>query len=262
VSVPFSLAHGAAALPFRRFSLIFSALLIGTFAPDFEYFLRLRADDGFGHTLLGAFVLTVPLALLVLWIFHAFVKRPVAGLLPEALQCRLAAHLDEFRFWGTARFALIVGSILLGICTHLVWDSFTHPNTWLYRHCSLLSQLLDLPVLGPIPVYKILQHASTLVGTGVLLIWGVLCYRASEPSGEAIASGVSSVRKITICATVAIVALAGSLVRAFVGVGIPRGNAVQKQFGGLLVVTRIALIWWQLVAYGILSARGLVGQRR
>jgi hypothetical protein len=35
--VPFTLAHGAAALPFRRFHLVFSALLVGTFAPDFEY---------------------------------------------------------------------------------------------------------------------------------------------------------------------------------------------------------------------------------
>jgi hypothetical protein len=77
VGVPFTLAHGAAALPFRRLHLVFSGLLVGTFAPDFEYFLRLSPDDGFGHTLLGTFVLTLPLALLVLWLFHTFVKLPV-----------------------------------------------------------------------------------------------------------------------------------------------------------------------------------------
>ena len=151
---------------------------------------------------------------------------------------------------------------MLGISTHLLWDSFTHPNTWLYCHWSLLSQPLDLPILGPVPVYKILQHASTMVGTGILLIWGVLRYRAIEPSGEVLASGVSSVRKIAVSAIVTIVALAGSLVRAFVAVGIPRGNAAEKQFVGLLVITGIALVWWQLVVYGVLSARGLVGQRR
>ena len=151
---------------------------------------------------------------------------------------------------------MIVGSILLGISTHLLWDSFTHPNTWLYCHWSLLSQPLDLPLLGPVPVYKILQHTSTIVGTGILLIWGVLRYRAIEPSGEVLASGVSSVRKIAVSAIVTIVALAGSLVRAFVAVGIPRGNAAEKQFVGLLVITGIALVWWQLVVYGVLSARG------
>lgn len=122
--VPFTLAHGAAALPFRHTRIVFSGLLIGSFAPDFEYFLRLAPDDGFGHTLLGVFVLTLPLALLVLWLFHDFVKLPLARLLPDAIQCRLTGHLEEFRFRGTGRFTLIVGSILLGIATHLVWDSF------------------------------------------------------------------------------------------------------------------------------------------
>ena len=117
--MPFTLAHAAAALPFRRSSLVVSALIIGTMAPDFEYFLRLRADHGFGHTLKGAFLMTLPLALFVLWTFHAFVKRLVADLLPDRLQRRLTGHLDGFRFWGTGRTAVIVGSILLGISTHL-----------------------------------------------------------------------------------------------------------------------------------------------
>jgi hypothetical protein len=138
IQVPFTLAHGAAALPFRRFHLVLSALLVGTLAPDFEYFLRLSPDDGFGRTLVGTFALTLPLALLVLWLFHTFVKRPVAGLLPDAIQRRLTNHVPEFTFRGPVRFALIVNSILLGIVTHLVWDSFTHANTWPYRHWPVL----------------------------------------------------------------------------------------------------------------------------
>ena len=100
--MPFTLSHGAAALPFRRLRLVPSALLVGTFAPDFEYFLRLAPDDRFGHTLLGTFVLTLPVALLVLWLFHRYVKLPLATLLPDAIQRRLASHLDEFRFRGAA----------------------------------------------------------------------------------------------------------------------------------------------------------------
>ena len=131
--MPFTLAHGAAALPFRRSRLIPSALLIGTFAPDFEYFLRFSAHDRFGHTLFGSFVLTLPLALVVLWLFHNFAKVPVIRLLPNQLQMRLANHLGKFRFGGWRRFALIVASVLVGIATHLLWDSFTHP-----RHLALL----------------------------------------------------------------------------------------------------------------------------
>ena len=39
--MPFTLSHAAAALPFRRTRLIKSALVIGCFAPDFEYFIPL-----------------------------------------------------------------------------------------------------------------------------------------------------------------------------------------------------------------------------
>ena len=63
-----------------------SAVVVGTFAPDFEYFLRLAPDGRFGHTLLGSFALTLPLALLVLWLFHTLVKVPLVQLLPEAIQ--------------------------------------------------------------------------------------------------------------------------------------------------------------------------------
>jgi hypothetical protein len=253
--VPFTLAHGAAALPFRRLHLVFSGLLVGPFAPDFEYFLRLSPDDGFGHTLLGTFVLTLPLALLVLWLFHAFVKRPVARLLPDAIQRRLANHADEFSFRGASRFALIVGSILLGIATHLAWDSFTHPNTWPYRHWSILSQPFHVPMLGAIPFYKAFQHGSTIIGIGVLSIWLVSRYRATEPSGHPLSNPVSPMRKVATVGCVVTVALVGGIIRAAVAVGIPSDHSAEKRFVVLLVVTAIALVWWQLVIYGFFTSR-------
>jgi hypothetical protein len=253
--VPFTLAHGAAALPFRRFHLVFSGVLVGTFAPDFEYFLRLSPDDGFGHTLLGTFVLTLPLALLVLWLFHAFVKLPTTRLLPDAIQRRLANHLDEFGFGGVARFALIVGSILLGIATHLAWDSFTHPNTWPYRHWSILSQPLHVPMVGAIPFYKVFQHGSTILGIGVLAIWLVFRYRTTEPSCHLLSNPASPMRKIATGSFVVTIALVGGIIRAAAAVGIPSDHPAEKRFVGLLVVTAIALVWWQLVAYGVFTSR-------
>jgi|HubBroStandDraft_1064217.scaffolds.fasta_scaffold451974_2 hypothetical protein len=58
--MPFTLAHAAAALPFRRLHLVWSGLVIGTFAPDLEYFVRFSPNDGYGHTLVGALVLSLP----------------------------------------------------------------------------------------------------------------------------------------------------------------------------------------------------------
>jgi hypothetical protein len=228
-------------------------LLIGTFAPDFEYFLRLAPDSGFGHTLLGTFTLTLPLALLVLWLFHDFVKLPLARLLPDAIQRRLATHFEEFHFRGVRRFALIVASLLAGIATHLAWDSFTHANTWSYRHWPILSQSFPVPILGLIPLYKVFQHGSTIIGTGVLSTWLVFRYRISKPTLHVLNNAVSPTRKITVGAIIVAVALAGAIIRAVAGMGIPHSDPAEKRFVGLLIVTAIALVWWQLVAYGLFA---------
>lgn len=252
--MPFTLAHGAAALPFQRCRLVPSALLVGTFAPDFEYFIRLSPDDRFGHTLVGSLILTLPLALLVLWLFHAYVKPPLTRLMPDAVQRRLAADVESFHFGGASRFALIIASILLGIATHLVWDSFTHSGTWLYYHWPLLSEQVRLAVVGLVPFYKLFQHASTMIGIGALSIWVALWYRSTAPSTRPIYVGVLPTRKIVLVTVVSVVAALGAIIRGIAGVGIPNSHAAQKRFLGELVVTAIALVWWQLVLYGVFTS--------
>jgi len=256
VEVPFTLSHAAAALPFRRWRLVSSALVIGTFAPDFEYLLRLSPRGRFGHTLIGSFVLTLPLALLVLWIFHAFVKVPTAMLLPEAIQRRLQDHLGVFRFGGTVRFLRIIASILLGIGTHLFWDSFTHSTMWPYRHWSLLRRPFTLPIAGLIPLYKILQHGSTIVGIGILSFWLVRWYRTTQPSAH-LRESLPVGRKAAVIAVVTTVAVVGSITRAVFGIGMPIEHFVFNKFLVQAVVTAMALVWWQLVAYGF-AARSAV----
>jgi hypothetical protein len=250
MEVPFTLSHAAAALPFRRCRPVTSALVIGTFAPDFEYLLRLSARDRFGHTLTGTFILTLPLALVVLWIFHAFVKRPAAMLLPEGLQRRLDVHLGEFRFGGPARFLQIIASILVGIATHLLWDSFTHASAWPCRHWSVLRRLFTLPIVGQFPLYKILQHGSTIVGIGILSIWLVHWYRTSPPSADPRRS-LPSGQKALVVAVVTIVALVGVILRVVLGGEASTGHFTFNKLVVQSVVTAMALVWWQLVAYGL-----------
>lgn len=263
VGVPFTLAHSAAALPLRRLRLVLSALVIGTFAPDFEYFLHFSPSGRFGHTLLGSLVLTLPLALLVLWIFHAIVKIPVIHLLPNAIQRRLHDHVYEFRFRGVSRSLLIVVSVLLGIATHLVWDAFTHSHTWPYHHWSVLRQQLQFPILGQIPCYKALQHASSIIGTGVLAAWFMHWYRTTEPSQRLLGESLPLARKGKIIATVTTVALLGAIARALAGIGTPTNHLILRRFVGQAVVTAIALVWWQLVAYGLFfRPEGIVEPRQ
>jgi len=231
-----------------------SALVIGTFAPDFEYFINLGPHGRFGHSIRGALLLTLPIALLTLWIFHRFVKGPVVRLLPHGLQSRLAKHVGEFRFGGTRRFLLIVASTLLGIATHLLWDSFTHVNTWLWRRWEFLRDTISVPGLGAIPHYKLLQWASTVIGMGVLLVWFVYWYRDTEPVRER-APLMPLVRRIVVISCVTLVALGGAAIHAYFLVGIPETFGRVKRFGVEFVITSIVLTWWQLVIYGVIASR-------
>jgi len=262
--MPFTPAHVAAAFPFRRSRLIWSALIVGTIAPDLEYFIRLSPGGGYSHTLAGSFVLTLPLAILTLWLFHAFVKAAFVELLPHGFRCRLVNVVGEFRFGGAARFAVIVASLMIGILTHLVWDSFTHSNTWLCRTWPPLRHPVGVWFIGAMPVYKLLQYASTIVGLTVLLIWIAAWYRNTEVCNprQGDPQNAWPLRKIMTLVAIAAIALLGAIFRALAAPGVRSNHIVSGRFAGPLVVTMIALIWWQLVLLGILRSKTTTETRR
>ena len=226
--MPFTPAHIAAALPLRRSKLVWSGLVVGTMAPDFEYFFRMSLNDRYGHTLTGTFFLTLPLALLTLWLFHTFVKLPLVSFLPAGVQRRLTPQLGEFRFGGAPRFALIVVSLLVGIATHLAWDSFTHSDTWAYRTWRVLREPVRVVFLGSRPIYRVLQHGSTVLGIGALLIWSVLWYRNTKASAAVPTSLIPPSANGLLLASLSVIAFAGGIVRAFAEVGVPGGSFGRK----------------------------------
>lgn len=250
--MPFTFVHPAAALPFRGARLIPSALVMGAMSPDFEYFLRFYPGGGFGHTFAGAFLLSLPLALVVLWTFHAIVKAPLIQLFPEGIRLRLRAQTGPFSFRGTKRFLLIVISILIGIATHIIWDSFTHRHTWLSDHWSRLTQPVHVPVLGWLALYKFLQHTSNVVGAILLCAWVMNWYRRVEPHDDGKWAAIPSARRWFVITSIASLALF---------VGVCRGTVLFSGKGGYPirladgVVAAIAIGWWLLVAYAIMVSK-------
>lgn len=256
--VPFTLAHGAAALPFRRSRLIISGVVVGTFAPDFEYFLRLNPGGTYGHKPAGMFLFTLPAGLVFLWLFHRFVKVSAVALLPDGWQRRLIPYLHEFRFGGAARFALIAVSVFVGALTHVAWDQFTHKHTRLYRHWAILRQAVRLPVLGLYPLTSVLQHGSTLIGLAILAIWLAHWYRTTTPAAKVIGNVIPSRRRVAIVVVITGIALVGATIRAVHGVGISLHHLPSKWFIAQFVITLIALLWWELVACGFYSERSIL----
>jgi hypothetical protein len=154
--MPFTFAHAGAAIPFRRTKLIASAVVVGCFAPDFEYFIKLAPKGGFGHTVLGLFVFDLPLGLAVYWVFHRYGKEPLSAWLPKGVRQRVKVGPSIAELRGVGQFALVSLSILVGATTHIFWDSFTHPGFWPYQHWHFLSGTVRLPLEGSVQNYKLL----------------------------------------------------------------------------------------------------------
>jgi len=258
--MPFTVSHVAAVLPLRKTRLIWSALIVGAMAPDFEYFMRLSLEDRYSHTLKGTLEITLPLALLALWLFHRFVKDAFLELMPESIRARAARSTARFRFGGAARFMLILISILVGVWTHLVWDSLTHSSPLTQR-----SPLLLHPVFAwhgrDVPVYELLQHVSSVLGLAILAAWLVWWYRSEpstsqcDPPGKtgwwyAVSNGWSATQILTL-AVIALVALVAGLARALSQTDISSGHIRLQLFTGLLVTTAMATAWWEFVLLGI-----------
>jgi hypothetical protein len=235
--------------------LITSALVVGTFAPDLEYFLRLKPGGGYGHTLPGAFLLSLPMALATLWIFHRVVKLPFTLLLPIGLQRRLAPFVGEFRFGGASNSVLILVSILVGIATHILWDSCTHHDYWLYDHWALLGQPIRMPFGRVFYYYQLFQDLSSVLGCAILLVWFVLWYRNAKESDPPFKTSLSAIGRSFILISVLAVAIVGGLTRAYLELGFPGQRFGKSDFVGQALCAIVALAWWQLFAFGLLASR-------
>jgi hypothetical protein len=239
-------------MPLRRSGLILSALVIGTMAPDFEYFVRLAPGGGWGHTIPGAFGLSLPFGLAVLWLFHNFAKAPAVALLPDGMQRRLGPALEPFRFLGLRRLLLIVLSLLTGIATHLVWDAFTHSHSWVYHHVAILHRQVPIPWFHPMPLSTSLQFFSSLAGVFIVCLWVYGWYRNTPPDPKPLRIFWTTAHRTLVLAVMFAVSLGGGVLRGVLHAGIPRNRHLITEFAGRAVVTAGALLWWQLVAWGLL----------
>jgi len=248
--MPFTVSHAAAVLPFRKLNLVWSAFIVGSMAPDFPYVIGNTDYRGVGHHFPGIIVFTIPAAFAALWLFHNLIKRPVIGLLPTGMQARLRGHVGEFKFGGRSRFFAILAAVLLGIATHVIWDSFTHAFTWPWQHFRWLHQRVRIPLVGAIPGYSALQYVSTIGGILALAVWIWRWYRKAVPVAD---SGVPPRQsRFGLAIAMFVIAGAAGLVRAVLVVGTPSTRANADLFLLILGVTWLALAFWQLLLYCVL----------
>jgi len=159
---------------------VLSALVVGSLAPDFRYFLNLAPRSHFGHSFKGIFIVCLPVGLAVLWIFQQIMKLPLISLAPRSHQQRLVPLTLLFSWGGARRFSLIFASLLVGSISHLAWDSFTHDHGLVVRNVP--DMRVPLEEFGTHrPLYNVLQHGSTLLGLALLIFWYWRWFKRTPP---------------------------------------------------------------------------------
>lgn len=169
--MPFTFSHPAIVLPLtylpkKWFSL--TGLIIGSITPDFEYFIRMKVQSDYSHTLSGLFWFNLPLGILLAFIFHGIVRNSLIENLPLFLKSRFS-NFTRFNWLNFFKknILVVILSILIGAASHLFWDSFTHQTGFFVQKLSVLSSAIKISNFS-VPIYKIIQHGSTLAGAIII----------------------------------------------------------------------------------------------
>lgn len=174
--MPFTFSHPAIVLPAvylnkKWYSL--TALVTGSMIPDFEYFIRMRDMSKYSHTWTGLFWFDIPLALLVIFIFHNLVRNALIDHLPFSLNVRLSKFEDfNWNKYFQENIMVVLVSLFVGIGSHLLWDDVTHEGGFFVEAIPIL--LTKINILNhQVPLFSILQYGCSVVG-GIVVLMAVL----------------------------------------------------------------------------------------
>lgn len=163
--MPFTFAHPAIVLPLAKVPgkyLSLRALIIGSMVPDFEYFFRLKIFSSHSHHISGLFYFDLPVGLLLYFLFVQLVRVPLIIHLPPNLRERFNYSFRE------KNLIIVIISVFAGALSHLFWDSFTHATGYFVEHLPFFQKEI-LISNGGVPMYKIFQHGSTIIGLLVII---------------------------------------------------------------------------------------------
>ena len=172
--MPFTFSHPAIILPLtylprKWYSL--TGLTVGSLIPDFEYFIRMKMQSTYSHTLDGIFWFDLPLGIIVTFTFHNIIRDNLYHNFYLGLKLRLITYTQlDWNSYFKKNWIVVIISIVIGASSHIFWDSFTHEQGYFI---SIIPALTNTKVLFnfQIPAYKLLQHTSTLLGGFAILFF-------------------------------------------------------------------------------------------
>lgn len=169
--MPFTLSHPAAVIFFKNKYFNLMGLILGSMAPDFIYFLLFSPSSGIGHTLSGFIILNLPLCLILNYLFYTYIQEIFILTLPNFISKNYIYLLNKKNKLTTLKeYLVFIYSCIIGMITHIFWDAFTHNTGFFVENIDFLKNEVLLLNYN-IPVYKILQHSSTLIGLLIVILF-------------------------------------------------------------------------------------------
>jgi len=174
--MPFTLSHPALVLPFNylpRKYVSMTGLIIGSMMPDFESFIWMKADKTHSHTWLGILWFSLPVGLLLCFVYHWVVKDMFISHLPRTLQLKFIKYKNlnwskKFR----EGWLVVVLCIIAGAATHLFWDAFSHFDGFFINSFPSLKGNIQIGSTELETPYLI-QYLNSLIGLAIiaLVVW-------------------------------------------------------------------------------------------
>ena len=179
--MPFTFSHPAIVLQLiSKYKNLFSStgLIIGSIIPDFESFIKFDEYKEYSHTWLGVFWYDLPLAILFSLIFHNIIRNDFILNLPDSIGSKYYSYIGyNWNNYFLKHIWKILFSIIIGILSHLLWDSFTHLS--LVNPNYVLSDIYIFNV----KLFIFLQYSNSLLGL-LVVIWDV--FRKDKKSKDQI----------------------------------------------------------------------------
>jgi Domain of unknown function (DUF4184) len=169
--MPLTFSHPAIILPAKYLPerwVSMTGLIIGSIAPDFEYFIRMRVESMYSHTWTGMFWFDLPLSILLTFIYHHIIRNPLICNLPVFLKKRLSRYMDfNWMQYFKHNFLKVIICLLVGISSHIFLDSFTHPHGDFVKLIPFLHQ--ETTVFGiNMLTFKLAHYISTFIGAFIV----------------------------------------------------------------------------------------------
>ena len=167
--MPLTTSHAAAVWPLSKFfpNLPLSAMVVGAMAPDIGHLLEIPGFEETWHVPPNLFLAAVPAAMVLWLVWRQYIRDSMVDVLPPAM----AAEWSLPRL-GAAAIPTAVAAATLGACTHAIWDGFTKRTGWAVNLIPVLRREVEvIPDVWTLPVSRILQHTSTVLGAVIIVAW-------------------------------------------------------------------------------------------